>query len=230
MATCTYSQPAVAARRPSASVAARCSAGAAAGDALARRRPDPPELLDVDVDQLAGPLALVALAGSRPEPAEACPSRSASGSPTPSTAASRAPRRSPGPVIRNRRNAAIASIRRSSVRLATARRRERSSRPALPSARYRATHFAQVRSLHSGRLGRRRERPAAARPRAAPSARAVSMTERRVSVQLHPVSSLGLGRFAALSLQGGPDEQRAQELQLGHVSPRARCGRGTGGS
>jgi hypothetical protein len=26
-------------------------------------------------------------------------------------------------------------------------------------------------------------------------------------VQLHPVSSLGLSRLAALSLQGGPDEQ-----------------------
>ena len=35
----------------------------------------------------------------------------------------------------------------------------------------------------------------------------------RVSVQLHPVSSLGLG-LGTTSLQGGPDEQRAQELQL----------------
>ena len=33
-------------------------------------------------------------------------------------------------------------------------------------------------------------------------------------MQLHPVSSLGLGASAPLSLQGGPDEQRAQELHL----------------
>jgi hypothetical protein len=31
--------------------------------------------------------------------------------------------------------------------------------------------------------------------------------EQRVSVQLHPVSSLELSRLAALSLQGGPDQQ-----------------------
>jgi hypothetical protein len=37
--------------------------------------------------------------------------------------------------------------------------------------------------------------------------------ERRVTVQLHPASSLDWG-FATTSLQGRPDEQRAQELQL----------------
>jgi hypothetical protein len=39
-------------------------------DALARAALDAPELLDVDVDQLAGPLALVALRGLAPQPAE----------------------------------------------------------------------------------------------------------------------------------------------------------------
>src|SRR5690606_28091084 len=33
-----------------------------------------------------------------------------------------------------------------------------------------------------------------------------------VTVKLHPVSSLGLGWFDAPSLQGGPDEQRGEEL------------------
>jgi len=33
-------------------------------------------------------------------------------------------------------------------------------------------------------------------------------------VELHPVSSLWLGGFDTPSLQGGPDEQRAQGLQL----------------
>jgi hypothetical protein len=39
-------------------------------DALARAAMDAPELLDVDVDQLAGPRALVALRGLAPQPAE----------------------------------------------------------------------------------------------------------------------------------------------------------------
>ncbi|MDP1849009.1 MAG: hypothetical protein Q8K79_14550, partial [Solirubrobacteraceae bacterium] len=37
-------------------------------------------------------------------------------------------------------------------------------------------------------------------------------TERGVSVQLHP-ELLGTGALRTTSLQGGPDEQRAQELQ-----------------
>jgi hypothetical protein len=39
-------------------------------DALARAALDAPELLDVDVDQLAGPRTLVALRGLAPQPAE----------------------------------------------------------------------------------------------------------------------------------------------------------------
>jgi hypothetical protein len=45
----------------------------AAEDALASAALDAPELLDVDVDQLARPLTLVALRGLDPEPAEAGP-------------------------------------------------------------------------------------------------------------------------------------------------------------
>jgi putative transposase len=42
----------------------------------------------------------------------------------------------------------------------------------------------------------------------------VLMVERSVSVKPHPVSSLALSRLAALSLQGGPENQPLQELQL----------------
>ncbi|MET0510805.1 MAG: hypothetical protein ABW135_03870, partial [Thermoleophilaceae bacterium] len=40
--------------------------------------------------------------------------------------------------------------------------------------------------------------------------------EPSVTVQPHPVSSLGLVASTPTSLQGGPDEQRPQELQLDH--------------
>jgi hypothetical protein len=42
----------------------------AAADALARSPDDPAQLLDVDVNQLAGPVALVAQGGLQAEPAE----------------------------------------------------------------------------------------------------------------------------------------------------------------
>ena len=48
-----------------------------------------------------------------------------------------------------------------------------------------------------------RQRPTCSTTRWAQSRRPIQ-TERRVSVQLHPVSSLGLRCLAALSLQGGP--------------------------
>src|SRR5207253_5405333 len=43
---------------------------------------------------------------------------------------------------------------------------------------------------------------------------ALLQTELGVSVELHPVSSLWLVASNTPSLQGGPDEQRAQELHL----------------
>jgi hypothetical protein len=66
---------------------------------------------------------------------------------------------------------------------------------------------------HSGRLRGLRDRPALREHRSDHPPPAVQ-TERSVSVQLHPVSSLGLAASRTTSLQGGPDEQRAQELQL----------------
>ena len=61
------------------------------------------------------------------------------------------------------------------------------------------------RSLNRLGLGRLRQRPALNHH---PLAQPVPpiQAERRVSVQLHPVSSLGPSRLTALSLQGGPDE------------------------
>jgi transposase len=64
-----------------------------------------------------------------------------------------------------------------------------------------------------GRLGGRAQRP----PRhlnPLDQQLAALQAEPRVSVQLHPVSSLGLVASTPTSLQGGPDEQRPQELQL----------------
>jgi hypothetical protein len=53
-----------------------------------------------------------------------------------------------GPVIRNRRSAAMQPILVSSVRLATERGADdRSSNPSSPSARHRASHLPAVRSL-----------------------------------------------------------------------------------
>ena len=82
----------------------------AAGDAMSGAVNDPSELLDVDVDQLAGTLALVALGGLQPSrPSLPIPIRVR----IPETVESAIPRHSAisGPVNRNRRSAAIASTR-----------------------------------------------------------------------------------------------------------------------
>ena len=68
---------------------------------------DPAELLDVDVDQLAGPLRARSARRAPGRAGRACPSRSASGSPRPSTAPSPATSAISAPVIRSRRSAAI---------------------------------------------------------------------------------------------------------------------------
>ena len=69
-----------------------------------------------------------------------------------------------------------------------------------------ATHpFASAADADAGGLGRRRQRPLPINHSQTELATAFQ-TERRVSVQIHPVSSLlGLRCLAALSLQGGPD-------------------------
>src|SRR5277367_2229945 len=68
----------------------------------------------------------------------------------------------------------------------------------------------------SGGLGRPRQRPTL-HEHPIDQQLASLDAETSVSVQLHPVSSLGLVASTPTSLQGGPDEQRAQVLQLGEV-------------
>jgi hypothetical protein len=103
-------------------------------DGVARHE-DPAELLDVDVDQLAGPVALVALWRLDPDPAELA-------HPDPGEDARDGRERHPERLcdLRAREaqppRAAIASTRRSSVRFATDRGADdRSSSPSSPSAR-----------------------------------------------------------------------------------------------
>jgi hypothetical protein len=80
------------------------------------------------------------------------------------------------PVIRSRRSSTITSTSSCGVRCGSDRGADdRSSRPNSPSARYLASHFEQVRSLDNPQ--HHRQTPL--------------RTERRVSVNLHPVPSLG---------------------------------------
>jgi hypothetical protein len=87
-------------------------------DAFAGAALDAPELFDVDVDELPGPFALIALSRLQAQPSNRpipilvrIPDTVETGMASSSAIS--------GPVKRSRRNAAIASIRCSSVRLAT---------------------------------------------------------------------------------------------------------------
>ena len=125
-------------------------------------RPDPPELLDVDVDQLARARALVAV--GRLGRLEAAALAEADPLQPPRDGRERhaeAPRRSPP------RSCAAAAGPRSPRpgrpgscvgRLVGAELR--SSRPASPSARQRASHLRGGSLADAGGLGRRRQRPA----------------------------------------------------------------------
>jgi hypothetical protein len=118
-----------------------------AGDSFAGAALDPPELFDVDMDQLAGPLALVALGRRQTQAPELAHPAALEHRPTvdsgnPSSSASS------GPENRSRRSAQIAATVCASVRLATTcGAEERSSRPGGPWARKRASHLRAVRSL-----------------------------------------------------------------------------------
>ena len=96
--------------------AARSGGWAAAGDTL-RPALDPAQLLDVDVDQLARPLALIAAGWLEAEPA--------AGPPDPESTADTVDKGIPitsaisAPVIRNRRRDAIASTRSSTGAMGT---------------------------------------------------------------------------------------------------------------
>src|SRR5829696_7088294 len=65
--------------------------------------------------------------------------------------------------------------------------------------------LARAADTNFGGLGRRRQRPLLI-DNPLNQHPPLVQAESRVSVELHPVSSLGLSRLAALSLQGGPDE------------------------
>src|SRR4051794_6185590 len=119
-----------------------------------------------------------------------------------------------GPVIRNRRSAAMHAIRVSSVLLATALgAEERSTKPSSPSARHRASHFLAVRTLIPAAF-------AASRISQPSVSRRLMSNRRPFGLSLALACNfirclLGAGASTTTSLQGGPDEQRPQELQLG---------------
>src|SRR5664279_5430876 len=85
------------------------------------------------------------------------------------------------------------------------RRRGAVTQPWLSLGAVAAHPLAGAADADAGGLGRLRHRPLVINHSAAELSSAFQ-TERRVSVQIHSVSSLvGLSRLAALSLQGGPD-------------------------
>jgi hypothetical protein len=110
-------------------------------------------------------------------------------------------------VIRSRRSLTIASTRRREVRCGIrSGADERSTRPASPSARQRASHLAAVRSLTpAASAASASDHPACTR----------STINRRLFGQVLALAcsfircpSLGLVALDTSSLQGGPDEQR----------------------
>src|SRR6266849_7855764 len=197
------------------------AAGDAAGDAVARPS-DPAELLDIDVDELASTLFLVAVRRLEwlqpPELAQP----------------------DPGQDPRDRRG-------RHSQRLGDlvtgqpqpAQRRDHSDTRLACAQRYRRWRRAPIQQTqlaflaeaapplrdrthaHASGLGRRRERPTLSRNPLNRQATAVR-TGPRVSVQLHPDPLLGAGRLAAPASKETRMEQRSQELQLVGVNLRGQ--------
>jgi hypothetical protein len=169
-------------------------------------RADPAELLDIDVQQLARPLALVAigrLGGLEPgELAEPDPGQDAlhRGERHPERRGDLGASQAHPPQGRDRldpilrRRACLASRGRGTIG---------QSGLALLAV---ATHPLARRDLaHLGGLGRLAERPTPIDyPPGQP--KALLRCERRVTVELHPVTSMGLGGFDTPSLQGGPDD------------------------
>ena len=158
--------------RPAASVQrAGCSAALPPRDALAGAALDPAELLDVDVDELARPRALVADAAARARSGRAGPSRcrvriaetveSGIASVSAISAA----------VIRSRRSATIAATRSGARAVGDPpRRRGAIEQTALALAPIAADPLARTAHADAGGLGRRRQRPSLHRPPAAPAA------------------------------------------------------------
>src|SRR5215213_9987858 len=185
-----------------------------AGDPLAVTILDATELLDVNMDQLAGTFALVALSGLQAKPAELA-------HPDPRQDARHRRKRhvehlgdfgARHPQSSERGDRLDASLVGAIGQVRWRRRAIEQAELALPPVT--GQPFARGAVTDSGRHGGLRQRP----PRQLdPLDQQLASfdAQTRVSVQLHPVSSLGLVALDTSSLQGGPDEQRAQELQLG---------------
>jgi hypothetical protein len=186
--------------------------------------PIPAELLDVDVQQLAGPALLVAIGRLRwPEPGEPAESDPRE---DPRHRRERHPQRHRDLLSREAQppeaGDRLQPLLRRAVRLALGGRRA-IGQARLPLGAIAPNPLATGALAHSGGFGRLRERlplldDAPAHHQPAPR------TEPGVSVELHPVSSLGLVASTPPSLEGGPDEQRSQEqeLQLGLILLRER--------
>ena len=170
---------------------------------------DPPQLLDVDVDQLAGTAAAHSGGSAREAPGgESLPRPIRfSTAETVEVAISRVSAIS-GPVSRRRRRAAIASTRSGGGGVVDAAWGGAAIEQAgLAFGAVAAHPFAGRPRAHSGGLGRLRERDPLLE-HSPDHDRPALRAEGRVSVELHPVPPWCWG-FDTASLQGGPDEQRA---------------------
>ena len=161
----------------------------AATNALAGAAFDPTELLDVDVQELARPRALV------PERLlEAKPSELAHPDPgqDPETVESAIPSVSAisAAVKRSRRSFAIASTHSGAVRLATGRGAEERSTSSGPFKPVAADPLPHTTDADTNSRRRRSHRPTLIDDQLAQPPRAIP-AESRVSVKIHPESSLG---------------------------------------
>src|ERR1700740_1716740 len=175
-----------------------------ASDALAGAALDASQLLDVDVDQLAGALALVAPGGletqaselAHPDPGKDSRDR---GERHPEDLGDLRAREAQPPQRRDRLDSLLLGAVRDRIR-----RRGAVEQPELALGAVTPDPLAGAADADFGGLGCLRQRPSLLNNSTAQLPTSIQ-TESRVSVQIHPVSSLGLSGLAALSLQGGPD-------------------------
>src|SRR5581483_4357279 len=174
---------------------------------------DPAELLNVDVDRLTRPFSLIAPRGLEAEPAELAhpdPSEDPGDrreGPAEELGDLRAGEANPAQRRDHHHRPLIGAVR------DPPRRRRTIQQPPEPLSPPPRQPLPRGPLADSGRLGGLRQRP----PRPLNTINeqlAALQAETSVSVQPHPMSSLGLVASAPTSLQGGPDEQRPQELQL----------------
>src|SRR5437588_6048787 len=177
----------------------------AVADAFAGATLDAAELLDINVDELAGSLALVALCRLECEPAEPA-------QPDPGQDAGDGRERhleefgqvragEAQPPERGDRLDAVLGRAIGEVD----RRRRAVEQPELAILAVAGDPLTRAADADFGGRGRLRQRPVLLDDPSAEQA-AFVQAEGSVSVKVHSVSSLGLGRLAAPSLQGGPDE------------------------